>query len=67
MHLQGKLKELIIAGKFRARKKLQAIYLSDQGRTFQDIARRCGCTYRTVQNWMREYRVKGFADFVCSL
>ncbi|MBI4712073.1 MAG: helix-turn-helix domain-containing protein [Planctomycetes bacterium] len=65
--VKWKLQELLMAGKSRARTKLQAIWLSDRGDTFSGIARHSGRTYRTIQNWMRRYRAMGFDAFIKSL
>jgi len=50
------LQRLTIIGKDKERKRLQAVWLSDCGLTFEQIARRFGKSYRTVQRWVSKYR-----------
>ncbi|MBI4712590.1 MAG: helix-turn-helix domain-containing protein [Planctomycetes bacterium] len=58
------LKRLLLAGQHKKRKPLQALWLSDQQKTFEDISRSLGVTYRTMQRWIARYRKSGIGGFI---
>jgi hypothetical protein len=53
------LKHFVITHQYRRRKRLQIIYLSDQGKTFREISRRLGVSYRTVKRRVSLYQKEG--------
>ncbi|MFH0888294.1 MAG: helix-turn-helix domain-containing protein [Planctomycetota bacterium] len=61
--VSAELKRLAIIGKDKERKRLQVVWLSDSGLTFEQIARRLGKSYRTVQRWVSKYRKEGLKAF----
>ena len=46
------------------RKPLQTLYLSDQKKTFQNIADYLDVSYTTVRGWIYRYRKDGVGDFI---
>ena len=58
------LKRLLLAGQHNKRKPLQALYLSDQKKIFQDIANYLGVSYRTVKRWVYRYKKSGLNSFI---
>ncbi|HLD35863.1 MAG TPA: helix-turn-helix domain-containing protein [Planctomycetota bacterium] len=61
--ISKELKRLLLAGKYQKRKPLQALWLSDQKKIFQDIANYLKVTHRTVQRWIAKYRKEGLNAF----
>jgi hypothetical protein len=64
LKVSAELQRLSVAGKWRRRKPLQALYLSDQGKTLDQIAEHLKVTYRVVQTWFAKYRKEGVAGFL---
>ncbi|MBI4711977.1 MAG: helix-turn-helix domain-containing protein [Planctomycetes bacterium] len=58
--LKDELKRLAIANKHRIRRRLQAIYYSDKGKTFKQISNILDVSYRSVKMWVHTYRQGGF-------
>lgn len=58
------LKRLAAAGQWRKRKPLQALWLSDQGRTLDQIAEYLKVTYQSVKMWVAKYRKEGLVSFL---
>jgi hypothetical protein len=62
--VSAELQRLAVAGQWRKRKPLQALHLSDQGRTFDQIAEYLKITYRVVQMWFARYKKEGVTGFL---
>jgi CRP-like cAMP-binding protein len=62
--IKTELQRLAALKKWHKRKPLQALYLSDRKKTFQDIANYLKVTHRTVQRWIAKYRKDGLNDFI---
>ena len=62
--LKAELQRLVTLKKWKKRKPLQALYLSDQKKIFRDIANSLEVTYRTVQRWLSQYRKDGLNAFI---
>jgi transposase len=57
-HLQRLARE----GKDRERKRLQVVFLSNQGLTFRQIMKRLGMCYRTVKNCVYIWKKEGLSS-----
>ena len=57
--LNREVSRLASTGKIRACRRLQAIYLSDRGHTYQEICKSLGVSYRSVKGWISLYRKQG--------
>ncbi|MBI5779398.1 MAG: helix-turn-helix domain-containing protein [Planctomycetes bacterium] len=53
-----------IKGKFKKRKALQVLWLSDQGFTFQSIGQRLNYSYIRVRQLIYLYRKQGLKPFL---
>jgi len=62
--LKQELQRLAALKKWNKRHPLQALYLSDQKKIFQDIANYLKVTHRTVQRWIAKYREIGINGFI---
>ena len=62
--IKTELQGLAFLKKWNKRKPLQALYLSDQKKTFQNIADYLGVSYTTVRGWIYRYRKDGVDDFI---
>ncbi|MEW6026439.1 MAG: helix-turn-helix domain-containing protein [Planctomycetota bacterium] len=58
-----KLSQYAVKGQHSQRRRLQAIYFSDKGETFEQISKRLNVSYRTVQRWISFYHRKGLNGF----
>ncbi|MBI5778266.1 MAG: helix-turn-helix domain-containing protein [Planctomycetes bacterium] len=58
------MKRLLLAGKYQKRKPLQVLWLSDQKKTFKDIANCLGKSFDTVRRWVYRYRKDGLEGFI---
>jgi len=58
------LQRLVALKKWKKRKPLQALWLSDQKRIFRDIANYLKVDYRTVKRWVSRYRKSGLNGFI---
>lgn len=58
------LKTFLLAGKSRKRKRLQSIYLSNDGMTFGAISKFLRVSYRAVQKWAQKFREEGLEPFL---
>ncbi len=57
--LNREVARLASTGKIRACRRLQAIYLSDRGHTYQEICKSLDVSYASVKNWVAIYRKQG--------
>jgi predicted phosphatase len=62
--IKTELQRLVTLKKWKKRKPLQALYLSDQKKIFQDIANYLGVSYMTVRRWIYRYRKNGLNTFI---
>lgn len=62
--ISKELKRLLLAGKYQKRKPLQVLWLSDQKKTFKDIANCLGKSFDTVRRWVYRYRKDGLEGFI---
>ena len=62
--IKTELQRLVTLKKWHKRKPLQALYLSDQKKIFQDIADYLDVAYRTVIRWTITYRKEGLNAFI---
>lgn len=62
--IKDELQRLALLKKWKKRKPIQALYLSDQKKPFQDIANYLDVTHRTVQRWIAKYRKEGPDGFI---
>jgi DNA-binding transcriptional ArsR family regulator len=53
------LQRLAALKKWNKRKPLQALYLSDQKKTFRNIAAYLGVSYSSVRQWVYRYKKEG--------
>lgn len=58
------LQNLAANGQYRKRKRLQAVWLSHSGLTYQQISKRLEVSYRIVKQWLSTYRKKGIEPFL---
>jgi hypothetical protein len=56
-----------LQGKWKKRRYLSILYLSDAGRPFRVIASYCRFSYATVRRWIYRYRKEGLAPFLKGL
>jgi len=61
--IKTELQRLVTLKKWNKRKPLQALWLSDQKKIFQDIANYLKVTHHTVQRWIAKYRKEGLNAF----
>ena len=62
--ISRELKRLLLAGKHNKRKPLQALWLSDQKKTFRNIANYLEKSYFTICKWVYRYRKDGLDGFI---
>ncbi|MBI4712738.1 MAG: helix-turn-helix domain-containing protein [Planctomycetes bacterium] len=62
--IETEIQRLTYARQWKKRKPLQALYLSDQHKTYQNIANYLVVSYRMVQKWMSRYRKQGLNGFI---
>ena len=62
--IKTELQRLVALKKWKQRKPLQALFLSDQKKIFQDIADYLKVDYRTVKRWASHYRKNGLKWFI---
>jgi len=62
--IKQELQRLTYARRWKKRKPLQALYLSDQRKTFSNIARYLEKSNRTVRRWVYRYRKEGLEGFI---
>lgn len=58
------LNKLARAHRIQARKRVQAIYFSDRGKTIGKIAKDLEVSERSVRRWFARYRKKGIRGLV---
>lgn len=58
------LKQVTVKQDWRARKRLRAICLSDEGRTINHIARQVNAGERSVRRWFARYQNKGLKGLI---
>jgi hypothetical protein len=59
-------RNLNIAGRYKKRRQLQILYLSDTGITFRGICIRLSFSYATVRRWIYRYKKEGLKPFLSS-
>ncbi len=59
--IAAELKRLVIAHQFKARRRLQVIYLSDSGLDYQQISERLNMPYMTVRRCIYAFKKEGFS------
>ena len=64
LRLKAELQRLVTLKKWKKRKPLQALYLSDQKKIFRDIANSLGVSYTTLRRWIYKYRKNGLDAFI---
>lgn len=62
--IKDEMQRLTYLKQWKKRKPLQALYLSDQKKPFQDIANYLKVTHRTIQRWIAKYRKEGLNAFL---
>jgi hypothetical protein len=62
--IKRELKRLARLEKWKKRKPLQALYLSDQKKTISSIAKYLEKTNRTVRGWFYRYEKEGLDRFI---
>ncbi len=62
--ISKELKRLLLAGKYNKRKPLQALWLSDQKKTFRNIANYLEKSFDTIRRWINRYRKDGLDGFI---
>ncbi|MBI5777848.1 MAG: helix-turn-helix domain-containing protein [Planctomycetes bacterium] len=62
--VSDELRNLNIAGKYKKRRRLQILYLSDQKIEFERIAQRLKCSYNTVRWNIYRYKKHGLKPFI---
>jgi len=58
------LQTFSIKGQSKKRRRLQSVWLSDSGLTYQEISKRLGVSYRSVKQWLSNYRKRGIEPFI---
>ncbi|MFH0888750.1 MAG: helix-turn-helix domain-containing protein [Planctomycetota bacterium] len=58
------IERLTLLRQWKKRKPLQTLYLSDQKKTFRDIANYLGKSFTTIRRWVYRYRKDGLEDFI---
>ena len=64
--VKDELRNLYIEGKYKKRRQLQILYLSDEGKTFRIICERLRFSYATVRRWIYRYKKEGLKPFISS-
>ncbi|MFH1227984.1 MAG: helix-turn-helix domain-containing protein [Planctomycetota bacterium] len=62
--VKTELQILAALKKWKKRKPLQALYLSDQHKTFRNIANYLEVSYMSVRRWVYAYRKNGLTAFI---
>jgi hypothetical protein len=63
--IEAELRRCAMQGKLRERKRLQVIYLSGQGKTFQEIqALLAKASYRSIKRWVSAYLKSGLDGLI---
>jgi len=62
--LEKELQRLTLLRRWKRRKPLQTLYLSDQKKTFRSIAEYLGVSYRTLRGWVYRYRREGLEGII---
>ena len=65
--ISRELQTMAQRGQHRRRKRLQAIWLSDSGLTYQEISKRLDVTYQSVKMWISAYRKVGWDNFLARM
>jgi len=65
--ISRELERFAIRGEHRKRKRLQAVWLSDSGLTYQQISKRLDVTYQSVKMWISAYRKSGLDEFLAKM
>ncbi|MFH0889040.1 MAG: helix-turn-helix domain-containing protein [Planctomycetota bacterium] len=62
--IEKEIERLTLLRQWKKRKPLQVLYLSDQKKTFRDIAEYLGKSFDTIRRWVYRYRKDGLEDFI---
>jgi predicted transcriptional regulator len=62
--IKRELERLTRLEKWKKRKPLQALYLSDQKKTISSIAKYLGKSHWTIRRWIYLYRKKGLEEVI---
>ncbi|MFH0887624.1 MAG: helix-turn-helix domain-containing protein [Planctomycetota bacterium] len=62
--IKDELQRLTYLKQWKKRHPLQALYLSDQKKPFQDIANYLDVSYMSVRRWVYKYRKFGLNTFL---
>lgn len=61
--IKSKLIEYTVKKQYKKHNRIQALWLSGHGWTFEAISRHERVSYRTVKRWISRYRQKGLNAF----
>ncbi|MFA5793564.1 MAG: helix-turn-helix domain-containing protein [Candidatus Brocadiia bacterium] len=62
--ISWKLQAMALKGQGRKRKRLQSIWLSNEGYTFKQISTMLNVTYQSVKMWISLYRKVGLDEYL---
>jgi len=62
--VSDELRNLAIAGRYKKRRQLQILYLSDNGLEFRSICIRLNLSYAAVRRWIYRYEKEGIKPFI---
>ena len=65
--ISRELQAMALKGQSRKRKRLQAVWLSDSGLTYEQICQRLDTSYWAVQLWITTYQKLGLDGFLASM
>ncbi|MEW6027325.1 MAG: helix-turn-helix domain-containing protein [Planctomycetota bacterium] len=65
--ISRELEQMALKGKHRKRKRLQAVWLSNSGLTYEEISQRLDVTYQSVKMWILAYKKLGIDEFLARL
>ena len=62
--ISWELQAMALKGQGRKRKRLQSIWLSNEGHTFKQISTMLNVTYQSVKMWISLYRKVGLDEYL---
>jgi transposase len=65
--ISRELEQMALKGEHRKRKRLQAVWLSNSGLTYQEICQRLDVTYQSVKMWITAYKKLGLSEFLTKM
>lgn len=65
--ISRELERMAIKGEHRKRKRLQGVWLSNSGLTYQEISKRLAVTYQSVKMWISAYKKLGLDGFLARM